>query len=58
MAAVFCRLGYDSLGAALEFPGVGTIEPMRLNLDLAHLQRIKLVLVAGLPCGSRLQLNS
>jgi hypothetical protein len=31
MAPFFARLGYESLGAALEFPGVGTIEPMQLR---------------------------
>lgn len=47
MSSFFARLGYESGGAITRFPGVGCIVPMRLNLDLKHLSRIRSTLIAG-----------
>ena len=46
MEPFFARLGYEPAGPAREYPGVGSIEPMRLNLDPAYLRRIRSVLLA------------
>lgn len=47
LAQFFLRLGYVRAGSDVEFPGVGPVAPLRLDLDPAYLRRVRSVLVAG-----------
>ena len=48
MSPFFARLGYERLGKA-EFPGVGPLEAMRINIDAKHLRLIGSPLLDALP---------
>ena len=47
LVGFYLRLGYRPAGDDVEFPGVGFLKPLRLNLDPTYLERVRSVLVAG-----------
>jgi hypothetical protein len=47
VAPLYARLGYRSAGTAVDFPGVGSLVPLRLRLDRTHLRDVHSILVDG-----------
>jgi hypothetical protein len=45
MERFYTRLGYQRAAASVDFPGVGSMSPLRLNLDPAFLRHIGSILI-------------